>query len=278
MAIRRAKHRPREFWAPSGSVQYSLGAGARTITSALQFAGGAALLLGEAAGYTIRGRIGLRRTIEQVLRIGYDSMPVALTTLLFAGMVLSLQTAKLFVEFGATAYLGGMVAVSIARELGPVLTGVVVAARVGSAMAAKLGSMKITEQIDALRALATSPVHYLVVPRLLAGIVALPLLAVYTELAGGLGALVVAMWQGVTPTEYILSVRRHLQSSDVFGGLAKTAVFGLLISLVSCWYGLTTRGGAEGVGRSTTAAVVASIVLIYVANYFMSWLILATLG
>jgi len=257
-------------------VSQPIGAAAKSISAALEFTGGAATLLGEAAGYALRGRIGLRRTIEQVLRVGYDSMPVALITLLFAGMVLSLQTAKLFVEFGATAYLGGMVAVSIARELGPVLTGIVVAARVGSAMAAELGSMKITEQIDALRALATSPVHYLVVPRLLAGIVALPLLTLYTELAGGLGALVVGVWQGVTPTEYFLSVRRYLQFSDVFGGLAKTAVFGLLISLVSCWYGLTTRGGAEGVGRSTTAAVVASIVLIYIANYFTSWLILAT--
>lgn len=245
------------------------------VTGALGSLGGAATLLAEAGGCIIRGRVGLRRAVEQTNRIGYESMPIALITLLFGGMVLSLQTAKLFVQFGATSYVGGMVAISVARELGPVLTGVVVAARVGSAMAAELGTMKVTEQVDALRALATSPVEYLVVPRLLAGMVALPILTVYTELAGGLGAMFIAVLQGVTPTEYVLSARQYLEASDVFGGLAKTIVFGLLISLVGCWYGLTAKGGAEGVGRATTASVVVSIVLIYASNYFMSWLILA---
>ena len=245
------------------------------VTGTLASVGGAALLLAEAAGYIARGKVGFRRAAEQADRIGYQSMPIALITLLFGGMVLSLQTAKLFVQFGATAYVGGMVAISVARELGPVLTAVVVAARVGSAMAAELGSMKITEQVDAMRALATSPVQYLVVPRLIAGVVALPILTVYTGIAGGLGAMFIAVLQGVTPTEYFISARRFLEASDVFGGLAKATVFGLLISLVGCWYGLTAKGGAEGVGRATTAAVVMSIVLIYASNYFMSWVILA---
>lgn len=250
-------------------------AAARGIWAALDLTGGAACLLAEAASYIVRGKVGLRRTIEQMLRIGYHSMPIAVLTMLFAGMVLSLQTAKFVVQYGLSEYLGGGVAVSIARELGPVLTGVVVAARVGAAMAAEIGSMKVTEQVDALRALATSPVQYLVVPRIIAGVVALPLLTIYTELAGSLGAMLVAMWQGVKPVQYWLSVQRYLGAVDLFGGLAKTAVFGLLVTLVSCWYGLTTKGGAEGVGRSTTAAVVASIALIYVANYFTSSLILA---
>ena len=242
----------------------------------IRFLGGAAHLLAETASQVVRGRVSLRHTIQQMAVIGTDSIPIAVITLFFGGMVLALHTAKEAANYGASGLLGGLVAVSLARELGPTLTSIVVAARVGSAMAAEIGSMVVTEQVDALRSLAVSPVRYLVAPRVIAGVISLPLLTVVTELAGATGAFIVATQFGVTWAEYIGSVERFLVAWDLYGGLGKTVVFGLIVSLVGCWQGLTTRGGAAGVGRSTTAAVVMSIVLIYAANYVLSDLLLRT--
>lgn len=250
----------------------------RAMLDFLRFAGGSFLLLADALGYLARGRISLRHTVRQMSAIGGDSLPIVLVTLLFGGMVLGLHTVNQFVRLGATSLIGGLVAVSTARELAPVLTGVVVAARAGSAMAAELGSMTVTEQVDALRALATSPVEYLVVPRLVAAVVILPVITVFANAAGMLGAFILAVTQGVNISEYVLSIQRSLTWSDLFGGLAKTAVFGGIIAIVGTNRGLTTTGGAEGVGRSTTAAVVLSIVLIYTFNFFLSWLILQLWG
>lgn len=235
-------------------------------------------MLQEAVGDILRGRVRWRETLRQMAVLGFDSLPIVLLTLLSGGMVLALHTAREMVRFGAQQFAGGMVAVSVARELGPVLTAVVVAARVGSAIAAELGSMKITEQVDGLRSLAVSPVEYLVVPRLVAGIVMLPILTVLADAAGGLGAYVVSVSQGITPEEYLRSVQRFLTGSDLFGGLIKAAVFGFIISMVACHVGLRTRGGAQGVGRSTTSAVVISIVLIYVTDYFLSWIMLSIIA
>lgn len=240
----------------------------------LSFLGGSFLLFADTLGYLARGRLSLRDTVRQMSAIGGDSLPIVLVTLLFGGMVLSLHTVDQFVRFGATSLIGGVVAISMTRELAPVLTGVVVAARAGSAMAAELGSMNITEQVDALRALAVSPTRYLVVPRLLAAVLILPIITTFAIAAGGLGAFLVAVSQGVSAAEYIASIQRFLSWSDLFGGLAKTMVFGGIIAMVGTYRGLTASGGAQGVGRATTSAVVLSIVLIYAVNYFLSWLIL----
>jgi len=245
----------------------------RSVITLMEQVGGAGTLFFDALGYIARGQAHLRRTVAQMGIVGIDSLPIALLTLLFGGMVLGLHTAHQMVRFNAGGLVGGMVAVSVARELGPTLTGIVVAARVGSAMAAELGTMRVTEQVDALRSLATSPTEYLVVPRLLACAIMLPVLTVFADLAGGLGAYFVALAGGVRPAEYLLSARQWLQFSDFFGGLSKTVVFGIIIALVGCYQGLTTSGGAAGVGRSTTRAVVYSIVLIYIANFFLSELI-----
>lgn len=242
----------------------------------LRFAGGSFLLLADAVGYLLRGRLDVRQTIRQMGVIGGDSLLIVIVTLLFGGMVLSLQTVSSFAKFGATNLIGGLVAISVTRELAPVLTGVVVAARAGSAMAAELGAMNVTEQVDALRALAVSPTQYLVVPRLVAGVLVLPIVTVFANAAGMVGAFLVAVSQGVSANEYVVSIQRYLAWSDLFGGLLKTAVFGGIIALVGTNRGLTTTGGAVGVGRATTAAVVLSIVLIYAFNYVLSWLILRT--
>jgi phospholipid/cholesterol/gamma-HCH transport system permease protein len=238
----------------------------RAAMALAEFIGGASRLFAGAAAYLVRGHANARRTVAQMASVGTDSLPIAAVTLVFAGMVLGLHTAREMVRFGGGSFVGGMVAVSVARELGPTLTGIVVAARVGSAMAAELGSMKITEQIDALRALAVSPVQYLVVPRLLACAVMLPVLTVFADYAGAAGAYVVALTAGVTPTEYARSARLWVDFTDFFGGLSKTVVFGAIIAIVGCQQGLSTRGGASGVGQSTTRSVVISIILIYIAN------------
>lgn len=174
------------------------------------------------------------------------------------------------VRFGATSYFGGGTAIAIARELGPALCGVVVAARVGSAFAAELGTMTVTEQVDALRALAVNPIYFLVVPRLIACIIMLPILTVVADASGLIGAFMLATYVGVSPGEYLSSIQQWLTGQDVYGGIAKTLVFGLIIALVGCRQGLRATRGAAGVGRATISAVVLSIVLIYATNLFLT--------
>jgi phospholipid/cholesterol/gamma-HCH transport system permease protein len=212
-----------------------------------------------------------RETVRQMAFIGVNSLPIVLLILGFSGMVLALHTANQLKQLGLEGLIGGIVAVSAAREAAPVLTAVALSARVGSAIAAELGSMTVTEQVDAIRALGVSPVRYLVVPRLVAGVVMLPVVTLFGNLAGIFGGLVVAAASaGVHPQVYLNSVQDLLQPRDVTLGLVKTLVFGAIIALVGCHEGLRTSGGAAGVGRATTSAVVASIVLVYVADYFMA--------
>jgi len=251
----------------------NLGRVGRGLIAGVSFVGDSVALLLESLGHLARGRLGGRRLLGQLAVVGPDSLPIVLITLLFAGMVLGLHTAAVVVRFGGRGLVGGMVALMMAREMGPVLTGIVVAARVGSGFAAEIGSMVVTEQVDALRALATSPARYLVLPRILACLIMLPVLTLLADFAGGLGGYLVAHFAGVSSAEFLGSARQHLSGTDLFGGLAKSVVFGGIIALVGCRQGLRTSGGAAGVGRSTTSAVVLSIVLIYVANYFLSYLI-----
>ncbi len=246
----------------------------RLVERYLATMGAAFLLLVQAVYQGFTGRQNYKEIINQMSLIGYNSMPIVLVTVAFSAMVLAYHTATQFVRFGASSYVGGMVAVSVAREIAPVLTAVVVVARVGSSIAAEIGSMQVTEQIDALRSLAVSPVKYLVTPRLVACLAMLPVLTVFAGLMGVAGGYLVAVFSaGVNPTVYKSSMLSFLTVRDVWGGLIKAVVFGGLIAVTSCQKGLNTRGGAAGVGRTITSAVVASIIWIYIVNYFLSVLL-----
>lgn len=230
-------------------------------------------LLGRILLWVARGAVEPRGTVQQMARQGVDSLSIVLTSGLFSGMVLAYQTARQLLEFGAQSFVGGLVAVSLSREAAPVFTAVVIAGRVGSGIAAELGSMAVTEQIDALRALAIDPARYLGVPRALAGITMMPVLTLISNVVGYLGGQVVAATQGVNPNVFLTSVQRWLGPHDLTSGLLKAAVFGLIITVVGTYYGLRTTGGADGVGRSATGSVVASILLVLVANYFLDVLL-----
>jgi phospholipid/cholesterol/gamma-HCH transport system permease protein len=237
----------------------------------LEWSGELALLFFRTLGALLRGRILVPQTVRQMTAIGVDSIPITLLTIAFSGMVLALHSANQLKQLGAEGIIGGIVAVSMAREAAPVLTAIVVAARVGSAIAAEIGTMSVTEQVDAMRALGVSPIHYLVVPRFLAGVLMLPVLTVFANGAGILGGYVVSVFgAGVNSQLFINSAQNLLQPRDLILGLLKTFVFGAIIAIVGCNQGLRTTGGAAGVGRSTTASVVISIVLVYVADYFLA--------
>jgi len=245
----------------------------RQVLAALVFAGDQVLLVKQSLGYLLRGQWGFRRTLHQMAVAGTDSLPIVIVTLFFVGMAWGWHTATYMVRFGATSYFGGGTAVAMAKELGPALCGVVVASRIGSAYAAELGTMTVTEQVDALRALAVDPVRFLVVPRLIACVIMLPLLTVVADAAGISGAFLLSAKFGVSSGEYITSVERWLTPHNLFGGILKAVVFGLIIALVGCRQGLRTTGGAAGVGRATISAVVISIVLIYAANLLLTTII-----
>ena len=236
--------------------------------------GAGLLLLAEAVRGIVPGNSRVRaRIFEQMALVGFESLPIVLITLLFGGMVLGLHTAKQFVLFGAGQYVGGIVALTMAREFAPTMTGIVVAARIGASFAAEIGSMRITNQIDALRALATDPVRYLVTPRLLAAVLMLPVLTIFANITGMLGGALVAVNAGVSSQVFTDSVTAFLEVYDVMGGLIKAAIFGVIITITACQIGLKTEGGAAGVGRATTSAVVWCIVLLYASNYLISWML-----
>lgn len=215
--------------------------------------------------------LNLRNLFGQMAHIGVDSLPIVSITGFFTGAVLVAQIGKEFVRFGAETYIGGVVSLSLARELAPVLAAIVVAGRIGASIAAEIGSMEVTEQIKALRTLATDPISYLVVPRFLAAVVMLPLLTVYTNFIGSIGGAMVAIYQvKINFITYQDSIMRLLRVSDITGGLWKASIFGGIISIVACQKGFSTRGGAEGVGRATTSSVVTSIIIILIINYFLS--------
>ena len=224
-------------------------------------------------GQTIRQLPRIRRNvvIRQMARLGVDSLPIVGLTMLFAGMVMTLQIVDILMRYGAQSTLGGIMSVAMGRELGPILTGVVVAGRVGAAMTAEIGTMKVTEQIDALRCMATNPVAYLVVPRFAACVFMVPLLTFYGYLIGTGGGYAVAIYSaGLTHFTYMHSIEFFTEVSDVLYGLIKAMVFGGIISLVACYEGMHAKSGAEGVGQATTKSVVTSIIFIFITNYILS--------
>ena len=213
----------------------------------------------------------LTETVRQMAKLGTDSLPIVVVTTMCTGMVLAVQTAKEFVRFGAANSVGGIVAIAMGRELAPVLAGVVVAGRIGAAIAAEIGTMKVTEQIDALRVMATNPISYLVVPRFIAIVLMLPILIIFANVVGSVGGWIVATnYADISSYAYIDSIRVFTEPWDLIGGMIKGAFFGAIIAIVGCHKGLGAQQGAEGVGVATTASVVLSIILIFVTNYFLS--------
>ncbi len=212
-------------------------------------------------------------TLEQIATNGVNSFPIVLLTVSAGGAVLALYTAHELATRGGERFVGWLVAYTVFREVSPVATGLVIAARVGSAYAAELGTMKVTEQVDALRVMGVSPVAFLVTPRLLACLVITPTLCLLGDVAGVLGGYFVAINAGVRPRIYLWSIQNFMDFGDLFWGMVKTIPFGMLIAIVSCHRGLKVEGGALGVGRATTEAVVISFVLIYATDYLLSALL-----
>ena len=216
----------------------------------------------------------LKGIFKQMEEVGIKSIPVVLITGAFTGAVLALQSYTGFKRFNAEAFVGTVVALSITRELGPVLAGLMVSGRVGSSMAAELGTMQVTEQIDALYTLAVNPVKYLIVPRLLAALIMMPVLVIFADLIGIAGGYFVSVRVlGSNPYIYMERTWSYLELNDIYSGLFKACVFGIIIAITSCYQGFYARGGAEGVGKATTKAVVLSCLLILIFNYIITALL-----
>ena len=239
-----------------------------------EYAGGLTLLSAESLGFMLQLRIRIAETISQAALLGVQSLLIVCLTSLFTGMVISLESAQQAVAYGFSNLVGGAVAYASVRELGPMLTGVVVAGRVGAAIAAELGSMVVTEQIEALRSMGVEPPRFLVVPRLLALLLMLPLLTIFADVVSIAGGAWIAQTYAHIPYDsFVSSVRESIDFSDVLKGLVKSVVFAAIIALVGAYQGLSTRGGAAGVGRSTTFAVVLAIILIFASNFVLSFLL-----
>ena len=215
-----------------------------------------------------------RLTVRQMEFIGVQSLPIIVLTSFFTGAVFTMQSFRAFAMFGAEGLVGGTVGVAVTRELGPTLTGLLVAGRAGSAMAAEIGAMRVSEQIDALDAMAVDPLNYLVKPRLIASMLVTPLLTATFDFFAVVGAYIVAMYSlNMSYPDFMVRLEQWVDWDDIWGGLLKAFVFGLIIGVVACYKGFYTRGGAAGVGRATTTSVVVSSVAILVSNYFIATLL-----
>lgn len=246
----------------------------RATINFFEYAGGLTLLSAESLGFMARLRIRVAETVSQCALLGVQSTIIVMLTSLFTGMVISLESAQQAVSYGFANLVGGAVAYASVRELGPMLTAVVVAGRVGAAIAAELGSMVVTEQIEALRSMGLEPSRFLVVPRLAALLLMLPLLTIFADVVSILGGMWVAQVYAHIPYDsFISSVRQSIDFSDVIKGILKSFVFAAIIAMVGAYQGLSTRGGAAGVGQSTTGAVVLAMILIFIANFVLSFLL-----
>jgi len=232
-----------------------------------------------ALSHCLRPPFYWRRIGGQLVDIGYFSLPVVGLTAIFSGMVLALQSYTGFARFsaGSENAVANVVVVSLTRELGPVLAGLMVAGRIGAAMAAEIGTMRVTEQIDALATLSTNPFKYLVVPRLIAGLLMLPVLVLIADIIGVFGGFLVSVYKlGFNPAAYINNSYEFMKAFDVISGLIKAAAFGFIIALMGCYNGYYSKGGAQGVGAATTNAVVSSSILILTFNYIITELFFGT--
>jgi phospholipid/cholesterol/gamma-HCH transport system permease protein len=216
-------------------------------------------------------RLKVAKTLEEMQHIGVESISIIVLTGTFTGMVLAFQSYIGFHRFGGEEFIGPVVALGLIRELGPVLSGLMVTGRAGSSIAAEIGTMQITEQVDALRTVGINPMQYLVVPRIVAGVLILPFLSLFCSFLGIIGGYLVAVYAlNLNPESYRAGIREYVVLSDITGGLIKSSFFGLLLTWVGCYKGYTTVGGARGVGISTTQAVVLGSIMILIANYFLT--------
>lgn len=213
----------------------------------------------------------LKQIREQIDEIGYKSLPIVVLSALSIGMVMVLQLAFSFKRFGARGLVGPVVALSIVRELGPIITSLLVGGRVGSGITAEIGSMQVTEQIDAIRTLGADPIKKLVVPRFIAALISFPILAIVADFVGIIGGMIMADIElGVAPRQFIESLRVEVAFTDFFSGVLKTVFFGLLVATIASFIGMRAAGGTQGVGRATTVTVVVSLVLIIISDFFLT--------
>lgn len=243
----------------------------RTVLKQVRMMGSMAIFLGSTSFWAVLPPLKFRRIVSQIYFIGVKSSSIILLTAAFSGMVLGLQGYYTLRKFGSEALLGPAVGLSLIRELGPVMAALMVAARAGSASAAEIGIMRITEQIDALEAMAVNPVKHLVVPKVVAGVISVPLLTAIFDVVGIFGGYLVGVKMlGVGAGTYFSEMRNMVEMSDIQGGFLKSLSFGLIVTWVCTYKGFYTGYGAEGVGKATTEAVVLSSVLVLVWNYFMT--------
>lgn len=256
---------------PGGLPEELLSRFGKTVLSGLAEFGSLSRLFIQSIKTIIENKIFWKNTIQQMESIGVRSLPIVIIISVFTGMVSSLQLAKIFASFGLTSQLGQGLALSFGRELGPILTGIVVAGRVGSSIAAEIGSMKVTEQVEALETLSTDPIAYLVAPRIIAGGLMLPALVTFSDLCGMGGGFAVAVIYAKIPfSNFIDGLLTFTTFWDFMGGIIKSIFFGLVITAVATHKGLVAENGAVGVGRATTQAVVHSTIIIFILNYFLS--------
>jgi phospholipid/cholesterol/gamma-HCH transport system permease protein len=243
----------------------------RATLQACRVSGAVALFALEAIAHLLRPPFYWRQFLRAFVEIAWFSLPVVALTAVFTGMVLALQSFTGFARFNAQSAVASVVVLSLTRELGPVLAGLMVAGRIGASFAAEIGTMRVTDQIDALTTLSTNPMKYLVAPRILAGTLALPLLVVVADILGVMGGWLIAVYKlGFVSQAYLDASFDYLEVGDVVLGLVKAAVFGFVVTLMGTWCGYTSRGGAQGVGSATTAAVVASSILILALDYVIT--------
>jgi len=241
------------------------------VANIFEYAGGITLLFFQTIRHTFKRPFPLALTVQQIEAIGVRSLTVVNVIALFTGMVLALQTAEAMTRFGAKGYIGVVVALSMLREIGPVFTAIMVGGRVGSGIAAELGSMQVTEQIDAMRVMGAHPVRKLVVPRVIATTLVLPMLTVIADILGIFGGLLISIVElKVNAYYYFHTILENITFSDIFSGLGKTFFFGFLIAIIGCYQGLTTSGGTQGVGSSTTRTVVLISIAVLIADFLLT--------
>jgi phospholipid/cholesterol/gamma-HCH transport system permease protein len=259
--------------APTRVAAHEIGRLGDRVLEAIDRLGQFALLAGQTARSAVRPRFPGLELLRQFEAIGARSSTIVLITALFTGMVLALQTGIALARFGAKPYVGAVVGLSLARELGPVLTALMVGGRVGAGITAEIGAMQVTEQVDAIRSMGADPVQKLVLPRVLAATFALPLLTILADVLGVLGGLLLSWSQfGIDPNFYLQTITNTVRLEDMFSGIAKTFVFGWLIAMVACSTALQTEGGTVGVGRATTRTVVAASIGVLVTDFFLTQL------
>ncbi len=243
----------------------------RVFLGFLVAAGRFALFAVAAVTHCVRPPIYFRLILRQIVDIGYYSLPVVGLTAIFTGMVLALQTNTGFARFAAQGAVATVVLLSMTRELGPVIAALMVAGRIGAAIAAEVGTMRVTDQIDALSTLSTNPFKYLVAPRIIAGVTTLPALVLVADVIGVFGGFLVSTYKlGFNAGGYLGQTADNLRSEDVYSGLVKAAVFGFIVTMMGCYFGYNSRGGAQGVGAATTYAVVSASILVLLVDYLLT--------